>query len=334
MIEKIQEAKKEIAKIYVGGERLIDHILICFFAGSHIIIEGKPGFGKTLLARAFASIIDAGFKKVQFTSDRRPQDLLGYELPIWTGGGASTDELKDNIRERLISLVRKGPVFTNILVIDEVNRSPEEAQNALLSAMEEGEVTIGEITYRLDDLFMVLATLNPAERAGIHRLGVAFSERFMLSSPIERPSVKEYKSIAVGTEIIDKLSKVFSPADVVSVRSQIKNNKELLPKDSPILDYMTRLWMALSPDVSPYSDIRTNVEKISSDGPRTLKYLVRASYVYSLLLKGKSFISPQDVAEVFPFVVRHLIALKHKAVSQGITVEDLIEKAISRVSIV
>ncbi len=312
--EKIDSMLLEIEKVIVGQKELIESILVGLFSNGHILIEGYPGLGKTITVKTFARVLNAKFHRVQFTPDLIPGDITGFEMYD---------------AETLKCTVQKGPVFTNILLADEINRAPAKVQSALLEAMQERQVTIGKASYPLEKLFLVLATQNPIEIAGTYLLPEAEIDRFMLKLNISYPSYAEEREITerqVKDEDV-KLKPVFSPDDLISLRHLIAQQNPLY-ESSPIVRYATRIVRATRPEETDEKGIKELVMYGAS--PRASIALAKAARVYAFL-RGDGIILPEHIHRMAYPVLRHRIILSHEAESLGVTPDDIIATILQKV---
>jgi len=313
--EKIEKIKHEIGKVIVGQEEMIETIIIALLSDGHILLEGYPGLGKTMTVKTVASILDAKFHRVQFTPDLIPADITGFEM--W-------------LPETKKSRIQKGPVFTNILLADEINRAPAKVQSALLEAMQEKQVTIGRETYPLEKLFLVLATQNPIEISGTYLLPEAEIDRFMFKIKIQYPSYNNEMEItekhASDTKI--PLEVILKPTEILALRNAIE--EWLSPNDVPyIVQYITRLVRATRPEENN-GDIRNLVMYGAS--PRATIALTKASRVYAFM-HGDDTILPEHVQKMAYPVLRHRIILTHEAEAEGLDSDDIITQILHRVPI-
>jgi len=314
--EKFDKVKKEVEKVIVGQDDMIEAIIIALFSDGHVLLEGYPGLGKTITVKTLSKAIDAKFQRVQFTPDLIPSDITGFEL-------CDPETRK--------SVVQKGPVFTNLLLADEINRAPAKVQSALLESMQEKQVTIGRETFKLEKLFTVLATQNPIEISGTYLLPEAEVDRFMFKIKITYPSYAEEREIAerqVRDEDV-KLDVVLSPEEIISLRHLIAE-KIPLHKESAILKYSTRIVRATRPN----SDGNGYISNLIMYGasPRASIYLAKASRVYAFLT-GSNMVLPEHIHKMAYPVLRHRIILTHEAESQGTDPDDIIETILSKVPI-
>ena len=314
--EKFESVKKEIEKVIVGQDEMIEAIIITLFSDGHILLEGYPGLGKTITIKTLSRAIDAKFQRIQFTPDLIPGDITGYEL-------CDPETRK--------STVQKGPIFTNLLLADEINRAPAKVQSALLESMQEKQVTIGRETFKLEKLFTVLATQNPIEISGTYLLPEAEVDRFMFKLRVTYPSYTEEREIT-ERQISDRepeLNVVLRPDEVISLRHFI-TEKIPLHKESEILKYSTRIVRATRPNGDGDEYISNMVMYGAS--PRASIYLAKAARVCAFL-SGSKIILPEHIHKMAYPVLRHRIILTHEAESQGIDPDDIIDTILEKVPI-
>lgn len=313
--EKVETMKREVGKVIVGQTELIEGIIIALLSDGHILLEGYPGLGKTVTVKTVARVLDATFQRVQFTPDLIPGDITGFEM--WDP-------------ETRKSRIQRGPVFTNLLLADEINRAPAKVQSALLEAMQEKQVTIGRETYPLEKLFLVLATQNPIEISGTYLLPEAEIDRFMFKLKVQYPAYGNEREITERQirEGQEELKVVVSPNEVLSFRHMIS---EWLPlhETSVTIKYITRLVRATRPE-----DGNGTLKNLVMYGasPRASIALARASRVYAFI-QGEDMVLPEHVHKMAYPVLRHRIILTHEAESQGIDSDDIIEKILHQVPI-
>lgn len=314
--EKFNNVKKEVEKVIVGQDEMIEAIIIALFSDGHILLEGYPGLGKTVTIKTLSRTIDAKFQRVQFTPDLIPSDITGFEL-------CDPETRK--------SVVQKGPVFTNLLLADEINRAPAKVQSALLESMQEKQVTIGRETFKLEKLFTVLATQNPIEISGTYLLPEAEVDRFMFKLRVTYPSFGEEREIT-ERQVSDeeaKLDVVLNPDEIISLRHFI-TEKIPLHKESEILKYSTRIVRATRPNTDGNGYISNLVMYGAS--PRASIYLAKAARVCAFL-SGSNIILPEHVHKMAYPVLRHRIILTHEAESQGIDPDEIIYTILKKVPI-
>lgn len=315
LAETVEKIKREVGKVIVGQEEMIEAIIVALLSDGHILLEGYPGLGKTVTVKTVARVLDAKFQRVQFTPDLIPGDITGFEM--W-----------DPVTRK--SRIQKGPVFTNLLLADEINRAPAKIQSALLEAMQEKQVTIGRETYPLEKLFLVLATQNPIEISGTYLLPEAEIDRFMFKLKVRYPSYEDEREIT-ERQIQDEeaaFDVVLSPKEVLSLRHTIV---EWLPlhETSVIVKYITRLVRATRPE-EENSEFGNLVMYGAS--PRASIALAKASRVYAFI-RGDEMVLPEHVHKMAYPVLRHRIILTHEAESRGIDSDYIIEKILHRVPI-
>jgi len=300
----VNSIKTELGKVIVGQEKLIEGLLMGLFTKGHILIEGVPGLAKTSAVMALANTVKADFKRIQFTPDLLPADLIGTEI--------YRPKVGDFI-------VKKGPVFHNIILADEINRAPSKVQSALLEAMQERQVTIGESTFKLDDPFLVMATQNPIEQEGTYPLPEAQIDRFMLKLVIDYPDRSEEKEIMkrVGFEKPSDIKQVVNPAGIDEIVSIIKE----IFMDEKLKDYIVDIVFASRRP----SDYKLDMENYIQFGasPRATIFLSLAARAYAFL-QGRAYVTPQDIKSVAPNVLRHRIILSYEAEAEDITTEQVI----------
>lgn len=309
----ISSIRNEIAKELVGQEKLVDSLLTGLLTGGHILIEGVPGLAKTSAVKALASAVQAQFKRIQFTPDLLPADLTGTEI----------------YRPKTSDFVtRKGPLFNNIILADEINRAPSKVQSALLEAMEEKQVTIGDQTYSLPAPFIVLATQNPIEQEGTYPLPEAQVDRFMLKVRVDYPDK------AQELEILKKNS--FQRPDAISPVincGQIAGMGQLIDQiyvDEKLKEYIVDLIFATRKPDSYGMDVAEYIEYGAS--PRASIFLAKAARV-NAFLSGRAYITPQDIKLVGPDVLRHRIILSFEAEAEDISTDDIIQTLFDSVEV-
>ena len=312
MNNKIDAIKQEIKKIIVGQDELVDALLVGLIANGHILVEGVPGLAKTTAINAIAKSLGIDFKRVQFTPDLLPSDLTGSEIYNPKSGEFS---------------IKKGPIFTNLLLADEINRAPAKVQAALLEVMQERQVTIGDSTFKVDEPFLVMATENPVEQEGTYRLPEAQLDRFMLKTLVGYNTLKEEMEIVkrVAIKGFESVNQVASKDDLLEIKKQFKN----IHVDEAIQEYMTKIIFATRyPKEYGVDEVD---EYISFGGsPRASIDLYKASCAVALI-RGKDFVSPLDISYIVKSVLRHRIILNYKAQAKNITTDIVIEKILGSV---
>jgi MoxR-like ATPase len=314
MVQKIENLKKEMHKVVIGQEKLVNSLIIGLISNGHILVEGVPGLAKTTTINTLAKVLGLTFKRTQFTPDLLPTDILGAEI---FDQKTSTFKLK------------KGPVFTNLLLADEINRAPAKVQSALLEVMQERQVTIGDESFKLEPPFLVLATQNPLEQEGVYPLPEAQLDRFMLKV------VVGYNTKSEELEILNRFSKskkidlnqIMSREDIFKIRDEVEN----IHVDEEIKSYIVNLIFATRyPAKYGLEDLEKYI--FSGGSPRATIDLIKVSKAMAYI-NGKDYLSPVDIASVIYEVLRHRIVLTYEAEADGITTDQIIEKVISKVDI-
>ena len=307
-LERLAQVRAAVARVIVGQEAIVEQLLICLLAGGHCLLEGVPGLGKTLLVRSLGQALDLGFRRVQFTPDLMPSDILGTEI-LEEDHGTGKRYFK----------FQKGPVFTNLLLADELNRTPPKTQAALLEAMQEHTVSYGGTTYPLPEPFFVLATQNPLEQAGTYPLPEAQLDRFLLHVRIDYPSEEEEQAILVHT--------TGSPArriDAVMPGEEVSELQELTREvhlGDDVLSWITRLTRATRPQDTIVAEIRDWLRW--GAGPRAGQALVLAAKARALL-HGRFAATREDVGALAAPVLRHRLLLSFAAEAEQRSADDII----------
>jgi MoxR-like ATPase len=304
--------KAEIGKVLVGQDDMLHRLLLGLLAGGHVLLEGVPGLAKTLVIRTLADALDGTFSRIQFTPDMLPGDVVGTQIYSPRDGTYT---------------VKKGPVFGNFILADEINRAPAKVQAALLEAMQEKQVTIGGQTFRLEEPFLVLATQNPIENEGTYPLPEAQLDRFMLKLRIGYPSRDEEKEImrrmAGGTPIT--VLPAASPDQILDARRRITE----LYMDERIVDYIVEIVHATrAPAEAGLADLAPLIEFGAS--PRASIALAQASRAHAFL-RGRTFVTPDDVKAIAPDVLRHRVLTSFEADAEEVTSDDVVARVLSRV---
>ena len=305
----------EMGKVIVGQKHLVDTLLIGLLSNGHILLEGVPGLAKTLAITTLAQAVDARFSRIQFTPDLLPADLLGTLIY-----SQKTEEFS----------VRKGPIFANFILADEINRSPAKVQSALLEAMQERQVTLGDTTYRLPEPFLVLATQNPLEQEGTYPLPEAQVDRFMLKARITYPKKQEERDIMrlnLAGGGLPKPNRVISPEDIVKAREVVSD----VYMDEKIEKYIVGIIFATR-EPSEYK-LPNLVSLIAYGGsPRASISLAKAAKSYAFI-KRRGYVIPEDVRAVCHDVLRHRIGLTYEAEAENITSEEIITEILNNVEV-
>ncbi|MBO0342697.1 MAG: MoxR family ATPase [Bacteroidota bacterium] len=304
LVKKHQELKKEIAKVIVGQEEVIEQILLSIYTGGHSLLIGVPGLAKTLMVNTIAQTLGLDFKRIQFTPDLMPSDILGSEV------------LDQNRNFKFI----KGPVFGNIILADEINRTPPKTQAALLEAMQERAVTIAGKQYKLDRPYFVLATQNPIEQEGTYPLPEAQLDRFMFAIQLKYPSIEEEIQVVKSTTTDDEvqIKSLFNADEIVEVQHLIRR----IPVPDNVVDYAVRLVNRTRPGQKGASDYVKNYIDWGA-GPRASQNLVLAAKAHAAI-HGKFSPDIEDVKAVSLGILRHRILKNYKAEAEGITEEKII----------
>ena len=314
MLSKIQEIKKEVAKVVVGQEKMIDGLLIALLCDGHILIEGVPGLAKTTTVNALASALGLNFKRAQFTPDLLPADILGAEI---------YDPQSNTFK------IKKGPIFTNLLLADEINRAPAKVQSALLEVMQERQVTLGDTSFKLEPPFFVMATQNPVEQEGVYQLPEAQLDRFMLKLVVDYNTKEEELEIArrISSGSSETIQAVLNENDLELIKQAIKD----VHVDGEVESYMIELVNATrNPAEYGLEDIVDYIQFGAS--PRVSIDIFKAVKAMAYL-RGKDFVTPVDVAYIAKEIMRHRIVLSYEAEAEGITTDEIIQKVLETVAI-
>ena len=311
----IKDLKEGIGKVIVGQDELIDKILISVISNGHILLEGVPGLAKTLTINTVANLINAEFKRIQFTPDMLPADLLGTLIYNQKTGNFMT---------------KKGPIFSNIILADEINRAPSKVQSALLEAMQERQITIGEETFKLDLPFLVLATQNPIDQEGTYPLPEAQVDRFMLKVIVDYPSMEEEKEIlsrVAKTNIDTKQKSVVNSKTILEAQALI-NDIYIAPK---ILDYILNIVFATrNPEQFKLGQLKDLISFGAS--PRASINLVLAAKAKAFI-DGRGYVIPEDIRYIGKDVLRHRMLLSYEAEAEEITSEELIDQLFKEIPV-
>lgn len=310
----LQDLLAEINKVMVGQERLIERVLIALLADGHILLEGVPGLAKTLLIKSISQAIQASFARIQFTPDLLPADLLGTQIY-----NPKTSEFS----------VHKGPIFVNLVLADEINRAPAKVQSALLEAMQERQITIGDATYPLNDLFLVLATQNPIEQEGTYPLPEAQVDRFMLKVLVDYPARAEERVIIdrMTGASLPVIKPIIEPEQIIKARQSVRQ----IYIDDKLKEYILDLIFATrQPEAHGLNDLQHLIEFGAS--PRASIYLVMASRAHAFL-KGRGFVTPEDVKQIAPDILRHRVITTYEAEAENITSADIIQRILDHIEV-
>jgi len=308
----IQDVSRQVALRVVGQEYMIDRLLISLLTGGHVLLEGVPGLAKTLTVRTLAETISTTFSRIQFTPDLLPADVIGTQIYDQSTGKF---------------MVKKGPIFANIILADEINRAPAKVQAALLEAMQEKQVTIGGTTYKLEEPFLVLATQNPIEQEGTYALPEAQVDRFMLKLRVGYPTRDEEREIMrrmAGGHAID-VSHVATPEAILEARGRIAD----LYMDDRIVDYIVDIVHATrEPEAAGLKDLAPLIEFGAS--PRATIALAQASRAHAFL-RGRAFVTPDDIKAIAPDVLRHRVLTTFEAEAEEVTSDEIVSRVLAKV---
>lgn len=314
MSDVLQQIRAEIAKVVVGQESMIDGLLIGLLCDGHILIEGIPGLAKTTTVKALSQSLGLGFKRVQFTPDLLPSDILGAEVYDPQNNGFK---------------IKKGPIFTNLLLADEINRAPAKVQSALLEVMAERQVTLGDESFRLASPFLVMATQNPIENEGVYPLPEAQLDRFMLKINVGYNTPEEElmvaRRIAGGTS--ESIDAVITSEALLALKERVKT----IHIDEPVERYMIDLVTATrEPERFGLGEIKKYLQFGAS--PRVSIDMFKASRARAFL-NGREFVNPSDIIALAKELMRHRLVLSYEGEAEGITTDELIEKIIKVVPV-
>ncbi len=312
--KRLDTLRQEVAKVIVGQEYMIDRLLMALIADGHVLLEGIPGLAKTTAIQTLASTIQTGFSRISFTPDLLPADLIGTEI--------YRPQTADFV-------VKKGPMFTNLLLADEINRAPAKVQSALLEAMQERQVTIGGKTHKLPDPFLVLATQNPIEQEGTYPLPEAQVDRFMIKLKVSYPDKPQEKEIMrrMANRHRPKVKAVLKPKDIKEMR-EVADQVYL---DEKVEDYIIDIVFATR---EPAAYRLEKLEKLIDYGasPRASIFLAQAGKVQAFL-SGRAYVTPQDIKTVGPDVLRHRVLVSYEAEAQDLSSDDLIQEIFNTVDV-
>ncbi len=306
------EIKQNMHKSVVGQNHLISGLIMSILCNTHVLLEGLPGLAKTLSVNTLANIINSDFKRIQFTPDLLPGDLIGTMI--------YDQKINDFI-------VKKGPIFTNLLLADEINRAPAKAQSALLEAMQEKQVTIGQETFYLPEVFLVLATQNPIEQEGTYPLPEAQLDRFMMKIKVHYPSKKEELEILNLTEFTsNKIKNIVDTDTILKARSLVNN----IYADEKIKQYIVELVSATRNPEDYNLKIKNMIEYGAS--PRASIYLLKCAKAYAFL-QQREFVIPEDIKAIANDILNHRIVLSYEASANEIKTEDIIKLILEKVKV-
>ncbi len=307
LISALQQLKKEIRKVIVGQEETVDQLMITFLAGGHALLEGVPGLAKTLMIRTLSEAVHLKFRRIQFTPDLMPSDIIGTEILE-----------EDHTTGKRIFKFNKGPLFANIILADEINRTSPKTQSALLEAMQEFEVTYGGVTYPLERPFFILATQNPIEQAGTFPLPEAQLDRFLLYIRIGYPTAEEERSILENTtgKRTTQIEKVITGAQIVEAQKLVRE-VHISPE---LVQVVSETVRATRPDHTPVSQVKEWVRW--GAGPRAGQAMILTAKARALQ-HGNLAVSREDIARVAYPVLRHRILMNFRAEAEGVHSDDI-----------
>jgi len=310
----VQAITSEVGKVIVGQKYLVDRLMVGLLANGHVLIEGVPGLAKTYAVKTLARAIATTFHRIQFTPDLLPADIVGTQIYNQRTGEFTA---------------RKGPVFANLVLADEINRAPPKVQSALLEAMQERQVTIGDDTFKMDDPFIVLATQNPIEQEGTYPLPEAQTDRFMLKLRVGYPSKEEEKQIVdrMTTGVEPAASPVVEPSAIIRARALCTR----IYVDEKLKDYILNIVFATrQPKEHNLADLAPLLRYGAS--PRASIYLLTAARAMAFL-RRRGFVIPEDIKELAPDVLRHRLILSYEAEAEELTTDDVVKRVLEGVEV-
>lgn len=315
--KKIKRCEEEISKGIIGQKDTIRNVLIAIFAEGNVLLEGMPGMGKTQLVKTIGKVLDLNFSRIQFTPDLMPADVVGTNIVV-----------KEN--DNTVFKFEKGPVFTNLLLADEINRATPKTQSALLEAMGEKTVTVGKTTYEMPKPFMVLATQNPIEQEGTYPLPEAQLDRFLFKLNVEFPTLDELKEIMdlTLTNKSIELTNVLEGNEILELRNIIKEIKIA----EPVKEYALKLILATHPELENGADIAKRYVEAGA-GPRAAQGIIAGAKVRAVM-EGRLNVSFEDIKELAYPVLRHRIILNFDAITEGLNEEAIISKILEDLKVV
>ena len=310
----ITQVMEEVSKVLVGQRNMTEKLLIGLLSDGHILVEGVPGLAKTTAIKALSDAVKADFSRLQFTPDLLPADLIGTQVYSPKDGSFS---------------VKKGPIFANIVLADEINRAPAKVQSALLEAMQEKQITIGDETFGLPETFLVMATQNPVEQEGTYPLPEAQVDRFMLKVQVGYPKKDEEIMIMkrMGKPQNVSVEQVLTPQKILELRELVCN----IYVDEKLYDYVANLVFATrNPELYDLKEIKMLIEYGAS--PRASINLIKASRAHAFL-QGRGYVTPQDIKMIAPDVLRHRLVVSYEAEAQDMTSDDVLLKILDRIDV-
>lgn len=317
LTDKLPLLKKEIAKVIIGQEETVEHLLITFLAGGHALLEGVPGLAKTLLIKTISQAIDLEFNRIQFTPDLMPSDIVGTEILE-----------EDHTTGNKYFKFNKGPIFANIVLADEINRTPPKTQAALLEAMQEFEVTYSGKTYKMDRPFFILATQNPIEQSGTFPLPEAQQDRFLFYIKISYPSATEEVSILKSTtgSKKPKINKIIGGPEIIKLQSLVRD----VPISDDLIAYVSDIVRATRPETSTIAYVKDWVSW--GAGPRAGQAMILTAKARALQ-EGRFSVTLEDIKKVAYPVLRHRIIVNFRAEAEGITSDKVTENLLENIKL-
>lgn len=314
LVHKRDELKSEIAKIIVGQDAVVDQILLCIFSGGHALLVGVPGLAKTLMINTLAQALGLDFKRIQFTPDLLPSDIIGAQI-----FDMKTSEFK----------IKKGPIFTNLLLADEINRAPAKVQSALLEVMQERQVTIADDTFKIEAPFLVLATQNPIEQEGAYSLPEAQLDRFMFKIVVSYNTKEQEYEIAkrVTMNSFEQINKAIDKNDLEELKKEVKD----IHIDKELEDYIIDIIDASRNPKNYGLDDLVDIIHFGAS-PRATIDMFKAVKA-NAYLRGNDYVSPIDIAMLAKDILRHRIILSYEAMAKEINVDDVIQKILEKIAI-
>ena len=307
--ESLEKVKTEIGKVIVGQESMIEHLLVALLSNGHVLIEGVPGVAKTITAKLLAKTVDVGFSRIQFTPDLMPSDILGTSV--------------FNVKNADFEF-KKGPVFSNFILIDEINRSPAKTQAALFEVMEERQITMDGIRYEMEEPFLVVATQNPIEHEGTYRLPEAQLDRFLFKINVGYPNLSEEIQI-IRNQHESKLDDKTAPVNKVVTGQQLKNYQHLVKEvvvEQHLLEYIARIII----------NTRENQFLYLGASPRASLALLTAAKAFAAV-RGRDFVTPEDIKEASFAVLRHRVVVSPEREMEGLTADEIIRQILESIEI-
>ncbi len=313
--EKVARIKNELRKDMVGQADIIDNVIIAIIAGGNVLLEGIPGVGKTRLVRSLGKVLNLPFSRIQFTPDLMPSDVTG------------TNIVEKDIRGNLKTKFRKGPIFANLILADEINRATPKTQSAMLEVMQEHKVTVGKMTYKLAEPFFVLATENPVEQDGTYPLPEAQMDRFVFKLIMQFPDRQELADIVKMTQITleETAESVVSGEDILEMRALAST----VPVIDEVLDYAVRLVMGTHPELDGANEVAKKYIKYGAS-PRAAQALITCAKVRALI-NGNYNVSYEDIAALAAPVLRHRIKVNYTAINEHLSVDEVIEQLLKSI---